>query len=55
VYARVAEGPIRAFVARFVPGAFQPEPGATKPKHKGTKKKRKHRHKRPKHRRRAKR
>jgi trypsin len=57
VYARVAEGPIRAFVARFVPGAFQPEPGATKPKpkHKAKKKKRKHRHKRPKHRRRAKR
>jgi|tagenome__1003787_1003787.scaffolds.fasta_scaffold20875138_2 trypsin len=46
VYARVAEGPIRGFVARFVPGAFQPEPGA-KAKHK----KRKHRHKRHKHRR----
>jgi trypsin len=57
VYARVAEGSIRAFVARFVPGAFEPEPGATKPKpkHKAKKKKRKHRHKRPKHRRRAKR
>jgi trypsin len=46
VYARVAEGPIRAFIARFVPDAFQPEPGA-KPKAK----KRKHRHRRPKHRR----
>jgi secreted trypsin-like serine protease len=43
VYARVAEGPIRAFVAQFVPGAFRAEPGA-KPK-------RKHRHRRPKHRR----
>jgi secreted trypsin-like serine protease len=48
VYARVAEGPIRAFVARFVPGAFQPEPGA-KPKPK----KRKHRHRPPRHRHRA--
>jgi trypsin len=48
VYARVAEGPIRTFIARFVPGAFQPEPGAkAKPK-----KKRKHRH-RHRHRRRA--
>ena len=43
VYARVAEGPIRAFVQRFVPQAFEPEPGATKPK---AKKKRKHRRKR---------
>ena len=43
VYARVAEGPIRAFVAQFVPGAFRAEPGA--------KAKRKHRHRRPKHRR----
>ena len=31
VYARVAEGPIRAFVKRIVPTAFAPEP---KPKHK---------------------
>ena len=46
VYARVAEGPIRAFVQRFVPSAFEPEPGATKPKAK-TKHKRNHRkHKR---------
>jgi len=44
VYARVAEGPIRSFIARFVPGAFRAEPGA-KPKP------RKHRHKRSKHRR----
>jgi secreted trypsin-like serine protease len=47
VYARVAEGPIRAFVQRFVPGAFEPEPGATAPKPKAAKKhkgKRKHRH-----------
>ena len=44
VYARVAEAPIRTFVARFVPGAFQPEPGAK------AKKKRKHRHKRRRHR-----
>jgi secreted trypsin-like serine protease len=47
VYARVAEGPIRAFIARFVPGAFQPEPGARKPK---KHKRRKHRHKRRRHR-----
>jgi secreted trypsin-like serine protease len=53
VYARVAEGPIRAFVQRFVPGAFEPEPGATAPKAKKKHKhkhKRKHRHKRRKHR-----
>jgi trypsin len=53
VYARVAEGPIRAFVQRFVPGAFEPEPGATAPKPKAAKKhkrKRKHRHRRRKHR-----
>jgi secreted trypsin-like serine protease len=48
VYARVAEGPIRTFIARFVPGAFQPEPGA---KAKKAKKKRKHRHRRRRHRR----
>src|SRR5205807_1011577 len=28
VYARLAEGPIRAFLERFVPQAFDPEPGA---------------------------
>jgi secreted trypsin-like serine protease len=39
IYARVAEGPVRAFIARFVPSAFRAEPGA-KPKHK----KRTHRH-----------
>jgi trypsin len=53
VYARVAEGPIRAFVQRFAPGAFEPEPGATAPKAKKKHKhkhKRKHRHKRRKHR-----
>jgi len=49
VYARVAEGPIRAFVQQFVPSAFRAEPGATKPKAK-EKKKRRHRHRRPKHR-----
>jgi hypothetical protein len=49
VYARVAEGPIRAFVARFVPGAFVPEPGATAPRAKAKakkKKRRRHRHRR---------
>jgi secreted trypsin-like serine protease len=50
VYARVAEGPIRAFVQRFVPGAFQPEPGATKPKATKKKKKAKHKKHRRKHR-----
>jgi secreted trypsin-like serine protease len=53
VYARVAEGPIRAFVQRLVPAAFRAEPGATKPKAKKKKHKRKHRHRRPKHRHRA--
>ena len=42
VYARVAEGPIRAFIARFVPSAFRAEPGA-KPKPKKHKRKRHHR------------
>jgi secreted trypsin-like serine protease len=61
VYARVAEGPIRTFVARFVPGAFEPEPGASAPaptaaKAKAKKKrkhhrKRKHHHTKRKHRR----
>jgi trypsin len=51
VYARVAEGPIRAFVQRFVPGAFEPEPGAAAPKAK--KKAKKHvKHKRRRHHRR---
>jgi trypsin len=53
VYARLAEGPIRAFVQRFVPGAFEPEPGATAPKPKAKKKhrhKRKHKHRRKRHR-----
>jgi trypsin len=51
VYARLAEGPIRTFVARFVPDAFAPEPkaAAKKPAAK-PKAKKKHRHKR-KHRR----
>jgi trypsin len=50
VYARVAEGPVRAFVARFVPGAFEPEPGAKAPvaksKHKPRKKHRRRHHRR---------
>ena len=50
VYARLAEGPIRTFITRFVPGAFAPEPKATaKAKPKAKKKlrhKRKHHHKR---------
>jgi trypsin len=56
VYARVAEGPIRAFVQRFVPDAFEPEPGASapkataKPKHR-KKHKRTHHHKKRHHRR----
>jgi trypsin len=61
VYARVAEGPIRTFVARFVPGAFEPEPGASAPAPKAAKakakkkrkhhRKRKHHHRKRKHRR----
>jgi secreted trypsin-like serine protease len=56
VYARLAEGPIRTFVARFVPSAFAPEPkaAATKPKAKKKAKKKakaKH-HKRKQHRKR---
>jgi trypsin len=43
VYARLAEGPIRAFVQRFVPTAFEPEPGAPAPKAK-KKHRRRHRH-----------
>ena len=46
VYARLAEGPIRAFVQRFVPGAFEPEPGAAAPKPKAKKKHKRHKHKR---------
>jgi trypsin len=51
VYARVAEGPIRTFIAHFVPSAFEPEPGASAPKaSKATaKKKRKHHHHKRKH------
>jgi trypsin len=46
VYARVAEGPIRTFVQRFVPEAFEPEPGARAPaKAKAKAKKKKHRRK----------
>ena len=51
VYARLAEGPIRAFIQRFVPGAFEPEPGAAAPKA-NKKHKRKHRHKKRRHHRR---
>lgn len=44
VYARVAAGPIRAFIARFVPQAFAPEPRAKLNKHKPSKRhKKKHR------------
>src|SRR5205085_5019551 len=32
VYARLAEGPIRTFIARFVPSAFAPEPKPHKAK-----------------------
>ena len=50
VYARVAEGPIRAFIARFVPQAFAPEPkpkAKPKPKrHRPPKQRKKHRHRR---------
>lgn len=46
VYARLAEGPIRAFIAKVVPGAFAPEPRAKAVKkhkqHKKHKAKRKH-------------
>jgi secreted trypsin-like serine protease len=49
IYARVAEGPIRTFIARFVPGAFEPEPGASAPKASKAKKKRKHHHRRKHH------
>jgi secreted trypsin-like serine protease len=61
VYARLAEGPIRTFLARIVPGAFAPEPKAAAAKPKTTKKrshKRKHhrkRHAKHKHRRAARR
>ncbi|HEV3130022.1 MAG TPA: serine protease, partial [Solirubrobacteraceae bacterium] len=48
VYARVAEGPIRSFILRFVPQAFAPEPAA-KPKPK-PKPKRPPKHRRKKHR-----
>ena len=37
IYARVAEGPLRAFVKKFVPAALAPEP-KPKPKHKHKKK-----------------
>jgi trypsin len=51
VYARVAEGPIRTFLARFVPDAFAPEPKAAarpahRAKHRKHHRKRKHRRKR---------
>lgn len=55
VYARLAEGPIRAFIAKVVPAAFAPEPRAghkTEPKHKAKAKheaKRKHHKKRRRH------
>jgi secreted trypsin-like serine protease len=43
IYARVAQGPIRAFIARFVPSAFRAEPGAKKKKAKHRRKRRHHR------------
>jgi secreted trypsin-like serine protease len=58
VYARVAEGPIRAFVASVVPSAFAPEPQpaakktAASAKHHAHKRKHKKHHKRRHHRRR---
>jgi secreted trypsin-like serine protease len=48
VYARVAEGPIRAFVAKVVPSAFAPEPKA-KPAKPKPKPKKKTKHKKKKH------
>ena len=48
VYARLAEGPIRGFIARFVPQAFAPEPKPKprpKPKRRPPKHRHKHRHK----------
>jgi secreted trypsin-like serine protease len=51
VYARVAEGPIRAFVQRFVPEAFEPEPGAKAPAKAKPKKKHHHRRHHRKHKR----
>jgi secreted trypsin-like serine protease len=42
VYARLAEGPIRSFIAQVVPGAFEREPGA-KAKKKHRRRHRKHR------------
>jgi secreted trypsin-like serine protease len=47
VYARVAEGPIRSFILRFVPQAFAPEPAAKpkpKPKRPPKHRRKKHRH-----------
>jgi trypsin len=49
IYARVAEGPIRTFIARFVPGAFEPEPGAAAPAKAAAKKKHKKKHHRKRH------
>jgi secreted trypsin-like serine protease len=43
VYARLAEGPIRSFIAQVVPGAFEPEPGAKAKKKKHGRRHRKHR------------
>lgn len=48
VYARLAEGPIRAFVARFVPDAFAPEPTAAAAKPKANRRHRRHKHHRAK-------
>jgi secreted trypsin-like serine protease len=36
VYARLAEGPIRSFIAQIVPSAFVPEPGAQAPTSSGS-------------------
>lgn len=44
VYARLAQGPIRAFIARFVPAAFAAPSSPARPPHRGRHHRRKHRH-----------
>jgi secreted trypsin-like serine protease len=47
VYARLADGPIRSFIAQVVPGAFEREPGAkANKKHKRRHRKHRRRHRR---------
>jgi secreted trypsin-like serine protease len=55
VYARLAEGPIRAFIAHFVPDAFAPEPRPAAPKHRATHHRRHHPRHRHHHKRRSRR